>query len=86
MSEGFRPPPYPYDRLDPLREVAAALPGGAVDLSIGTPMDPTPPAVAAALAAPDAARPYPPSSGTLEYREAAAAWIERRCVCPSIPS
>jgi len=48
-APGFRPPPYPYDRLDDLRRVAAALPGGAVDLSIGTPCDPPPPAVVRAL-------------------------------------
>lgn len=28
MTEGFVPPPYPYDRLDPLRVVAESLPGG----------------------------------------------------------
>ncbi len=43
MTEGFRPPPYPYDRLDELKAVADAHPGGVVDLSIGTPTDPPPP-------------------------------------------
>ncbi|MEL7206848.1 MAG: succinyldiaminopimelate transaminase, partial [Actinomycetota bacterium] len=73
-ARGFVPPPYPYDRLDPLRSVASELPGGAVDLSVGTPMDPTPPAVVEALGAPDAARPYPPSIGGEAFREAAAGW------------
>ncbi len=47
---GFVPPPYPYDRLDEVTAVAAEHEGGAVDLSIGTPCDPPPPAVLAALA------------------------------------
>ena len=39
---GFVPPPYPYDRLDPLKAKARAVPGGIIDLSIGTPCDPPP--------------------------------------------
>ncbi|HBL08496.1 MAG TPA: succinyldiaminopimelate transaminase, partial [Acidimicrobiaceae bacterium] len=49
MATGFRPPPYPYDRLDEFRRLASALPGGAVDLSIGSPGDPVPDVVMAAL-------------------------------------
>ena len=75
---GFVPPPYPYDRLDELRRVADALPGGAVDLSIGTPYDPPPAAVVAALASSDAERGYPPSVGTPALRAAAAGWLDRR--------
>ena len=75
---GFTPPPYPYDRLAPLQELAAAQPGGLVDLSIGTPCDPPPPAAMAALADPAATRSYPPSIGTAAYRSAAAGWLERR--------
>ncbi len=37
-------PPYPFDRLSSLAEVARALPGGVVDCSIGTPCDPPLPA------------------------------------------
>ena len=44
LTAGFVPPPYPYDRLDRLLAVAGQFDGGAVDLSIGTPMDPPPPA------------------------------------------
>jgi succinyldiaminopimelate transaminase len=75
---GFRPPPYPYDRLDSLRDAAAALPGGLVDLSIGTPCDPPPAAVVAALASSGAERGYPASVGTPALREAAAGWLARR--------
>jgi succinyldiaminopimelate transaminase len=75
---GFTPPPYPYDRLAPLQEAASALPGGLVDLSIGTPCDAPPSIVAADLADADAARSYPPSIGTPAYRAAAAGWLRRR--------
>ena len=78
MAEGFRPPPYPYDRLDELKPTAEALPGGMVDLSIGTPTDPPPPAVVAALAESSAERGYPPSIGSIAFREAAAGWLQRR--------
>jgi succinyldiaminopimelate transaminase len=75
---GFVPPPYPYDRLDEIVAIAARHDGGAVDLSIGTPCDPPPAAVLAALAAGDTARGYPPSIGTKDFRAAAAGWLERR--------
>jgi succinyldiaminopimelate transaminase len=76
---GFVPPPYPHDRLDALRRLADAVPGGVVDTSIGNPVDPIPEIALAALrqAAPSSTS-YPPSIGTLELREAAAGWIERR--------
>ncbi len=75
----FVPPPYPYERLDALKQVADTLPGGVVDCSIGTPCDPVPDLVAAAAA--DAATRsmgYPPSAGTVALHEAAAAWMARR--------
>ncbi|MPY94146.1 MAG: aminotransferase class I/II-fold pyridoxal phosphate-dependent enzyme, partial [Acidimicrobiia bacterium] len=75
---GFTPPPYPYDRLDALKPLAEALPGGLVDLSIGTPVDPPPAAVVAALAGSGAERGYPPSIGSADYREAASRWFARR--------
>ncbi len=78
-SRGFIPPPYPYERLDALRRLADALPGGVVDCSIGTPCDPVPDAVAgAASEAAARAHGYPASAGSPAYREAAAAWIHRR--------
>lgn len=82
---GFVPPEYPYDRLDEARKAAASHDGGVVDLSVGTPTDPPPHAVMAALAgdpsAPDedrAARGYPTSAGSLALREAIRAWTATR--------
>ncbi len=77
-GDGFRPPPYPYDRLEEFRPLADAHPGGCVDLSIGTPTDPPPAVVVEALAASGAERGYPPSIGTVAYREAATGWLARR--------
>lgn len=74
----FVPPPYPYDRLDPLRELADAHPGGVVDCSVGTPGDPPPAIAVRAMAESTRLAGYPPSVGTTEFRSAAAAWLERR--------
>ncbi len=74
----FEPPPYPYERLDELRAAADAMPGGAIDLSIGTPVDPPPAAVVAALADSGAERGYPPSIGSAELRQSASDWLSRR--------
>ena len=82
---GFVPPPYPYDRLQPLEAVAAAHEGGAVDLSVGTPCDPPPDAVVDALATSGTERGYPASIGGPRFREAAADWMERRLGCARVP-
>lgn len=83
---GFQPPVYPYERLADAKSDAAALPGGIVDLSIGTPGDAPPAAVVAALAASGAERGYPMSVGSARYREAAAAWMQRRLGVEVSPS
>jgi succinyldiaminopimelate transaminase len=75
---GFVPPPYPYDRLDRLRPLSEAHPGGTVDLSIGTPFDPPPQRVIDALASSGSERSYPASIGSLAFREAAQRWMMRR--------
>ncbi len=79
---GFVPPPYPYDRLGELSEIAGRHDGGVIDCSVGTPMDPPPAvvldALGAALRADGPARAYPPSIGTVAYREAALGWMSRR--------
>jgi succinyldiaminopimelate transaminase len=78
VEGGFSPPPYPYDRLAHASRRAAAHPGGAVDLSVGTPCDPPPGAVVAALGTSGTERGYPASIGSAAMRGAAAQWMERR--------
>ncbi len=75
---GFVPPPYPYDRLDRLKPIADRHDGGAVDFSIGTPVDPPPPAVIAALSSSGAERGYPASIGSADLRGAIRRWLDRR--------
>lgn len=82
-TSGFVPPPYPYERLDALKQVADSLPGGVVDCSIGTPCDAVPDVAArAADAAVADAMGYPTSAGAPAFRDAAAAWITARFDSP----
>jgi succinyldiaminopimelate transaminase len=79
---GFDPPPYPHDRLDGHKARAASVPGGLVDASVGTPVDPMPDVARAALAdAAAGATGYPATIGSAAYRAAAAGWIGRRFGC-----
>lgn len=77
-GSGFQPPPYPYDRLRDVVAAAASLPGGAVDLSVGTPCDPPPDIVRVALATAGPEQGYPPSAGTPALRQSFAGWANRR--------
>ncbi|MEI4277395.1 succinyldiaminopimelate transaminase [Klenkia terrae] len=71
-------PDFPWDSLRPARARAAEHPGGVVDLSIGTPVDPTPDVLRSALAAAADAPGYPTALGTTDVRLAAAGWLRRR--------
>lgn len=71
-------PEYPWDAMEPYRARAAQHPGGAINLSIGSPVDPTPVAVQDALAEATDARSYPATAGTPALREAIADWYRRR--------
>jgi succinyldiaminopimelate transaminase len=73
-----RLPSFPWDLLAPYKQRARAHPGGIVDLSVGTPVDPVPPVVCAALAEGADAPGYPLTHGTPQLREAAAGWLARR--------
>ncbi|MEP7765277.1 succinyldiaminopimelate transaminase [Sanguibacter sp. 25GB23B1] len=75
---------FPWDTLVPLADRARAHPDGIVDLSVGTPVDPTPAVVQAALAGAADAHGYPTTHGTLALREAAAAWFARRRAVPGL--
>jgi len=81
-SPAFVPPPYPHDRLGPIRATAAAVPGGILDASVGTPVDPMPALVLDALAAAaPAGTGYPATIGSAGFREAAVGWVARRFGC-----
>lgn len=71
-------PDFPWDRLVPYADVARAHPGGIVDLSVGTPVDPTPAVVQEALRAASDAPGYPLTIGTAALREALVTWVGRR--------
>jgi succinyldiaminopimelate transaminase len=71
---GLDLPGYPWDSLTPYRETAQRHPGGVCDLSIGTPVDPTPAVIREALAAAADWPGYPTTQGTPELREAIAAF------------
>src|SRR3989442_4147464 len=84
---GFVPPPYPHDRLGELLAGADEVPGGVIDCSVGTPVDPMPEVALAALAeAAPRATGYPATIGSPQLREAAAAWIARRFGCDVAPA
>ena len=71
-------PEFPWDSLADARRRAAAHPGGIVDLSVGTPVDPTPQVAHEALAAAADAHGYPTVWGTPKLRDAIIGYLERR--------
>lgn len=71
-------PDFPWDLLAPYKQQAQRHPDGIVDLSIGTPVDPTPQVVRRALAEAADAPGYPQTYGTPALRDAAAGWLTRR--------
>jgi len=77
-------PQFPWDSLAPYKERASSHVEGLVDLSVGTPVDPTPDVVRAALAAAADAHGYPQTWGTPALREAVAAWFARRRGVPDV--
>ena len=75
---------YPWDAVAPYAERARAHPDGIIDLSIGSPVDPTPPVVAEALARATDAHAYPQTVGTPALREAIVDWYARRRGVPGL--
>jgi succinyldiaminopimelate transaminase len=75
---GLDLPDYPWEAMAPYLAKASEHPGGAVNLSIGTPVDPTPVLIQDALKAAADAPGYPTVHGTPALREAIAGWFERR--------
>lgn len=71
-------PDFPWDTLVPFGDRARAHPDGIVDLSVGSPVDPTPAFIRDALAAATDAHSYPQTAGSVPLREAIVDWYARR--------
>ena len=71
-------PDFPWDTIAAPRAAAEAHPGGIVDLSIGTPVDPTPERAMQALSRAANSPGYPLTSGTTALRTAIASYLTGR--------
>ncbi len=71
-------PVFPWDTLADAAAAAGAHPGGIVDLSVGTPVDPVAPLIRAALADASGVPGYPTTAGTPELRASVVAALHRR--------
>nr|WP_300143920.1 succinyldiaminopimelate transaminase [Propionicimonas sp.] len=80
MTPGLagRLPDFPWDSLAQARARAEAHPDGIVDLSVGTPVDPTPEVAQRALCEAANAPGYPATWGTPALRAAIIGYLERR--------
>ena len=67
-------PDFPWDALAPYSEIARQHPDGAIDLSQGTPVDPTPQLIQSALRESSNSPRYPVTAGTKELQEAIRNW------------
>ncbi|KGN43116.1 succinyldiaminopimelate transaminase [Knoellia aerolata] len=81
-------PDFPWDSLAPLKERASSVATGdglgLIDLSVGTPVDPTPEVVQDALRSAADAPGYPQTWGTPALREAVAGWFATRRGVPDV--
>jgi succinyldiaminopimelate transaminase len=71
-------PDFPWDALAPYGEKARAHPQGIIDLSQGTPVDPTPEFIQKALRDSSNSPSYPVTAGTPELRAAIKKWATER--------
>jgi len=67
-------PDFPWDALAPYGEIARTHPQGAIDLSVGTPVDPTPEFIQQALQESANSPSYPVTMGTQRLRTAIHQW------------
>lgn len=73
-----RLPEYPWQKLKPYQAIAEKHANGMVDLSVGSPVDPTPKIIQDAIRDATNAPGYPSTAGSLEFRTAVAEWFGRR--------
>ena len=67
-------PDFPWDLLAPYGEKAKKYPGGFIDLSQGTPVDPTPAFIQEALTKASNSPSYPLTAGSSQLKDAIRAW------------
>lgn len=73
-----RLPEYPWEKIKPYADQARQHPRGVVDLSVGSPVDPTPKVVQDALTQFASAPGYPSTGGSPELKAAVVEWFARR--------
>ena len=73
-----RLPDFPWDQITAYGDTARAHPDGIVDLSVGTPVDPTPEIVQQALRDAADSPGYPLTVGLPQTRQACIDWLGRR--------
>jgi succinyldiaminopimelate transaminase len=71
-------PDFPWDTISEFADRARTHPDGLVDLSVGSPVDPTPAFIREALSAATDAHSYPQTAGSVPLREAIVDWYARR--------
>jgi succinyldiaminopimelate transaminase len=70
-------PDFPWDALAPYGVIARKHPEGAIDLSVGTPVDATPEFIQSELRDSSNSPSYPLTMGTPELREAITKWAKK---------
>ena len=71
-------PDFPWDALAPYGDIARSHPHGIIDLSQGTPVDPTPGFIQQAFRDASNSPSYPVTAGTPELRSAIKKWATER--------
>jgi succinyldiaminopimelate transaminase len=73
---GHKLPDFPWDALAPYGATAKEYPAGIIDLSVGTPVDPTPEFIQAELRESSNSPSYPVTMGTPQLRESISQWAK----------
>jgi aspartate/methionine/tyrosine aminotransferase len=71
-------PDFPWDALAPYGDIARSHPDGIIDLSQGTPVDPTPEFIQKSFRDASNSPGYPVTAGTPELRVAIKEWATHR--------
>jgi aspartate/methionine/tyrosine aminotransferase len=69
--------PYDWSRIAGYKAAAGAAPGGMIDLSVGSPVDPVPDCVRQALAQASDAHGYPVTAGSADLKSAIDTWFRK---------